>query len=314
MAVASSAAMYRGVFMLTFALPLVAGGPTPAPDNVAAIVARSVAANERDWSAAPMFDHCERDDDGDTAKTYDVTMIDGTPYRRLVAVDDRPLGPSEMRDERRKLEKVVVERRAETPRERQDRLHHYHHTRDRIRGIMRELGRAFVFESAGRRKAGGRDAIVLHATPRPGYTPPTRDARALAGMQAEFWIDARTLRWIRVAGRVIHPVSIVGWRFVSVEPGTTLLLEKSAIEAGVWAIAHLQIRADSRVAWFVPHRSWRDERDFDYRRSALQRTSECRSTAIVSTAAASPPRDPRTAPGLGMWAGGRDAGASIASQ
>jgi len=44
-----------------------------------------VEANERDWQAAPKYNYFERDQIGAGTKTYQVLMILGSPYHRLVA-------------------------------------------------------------------------------------------------------------------------------------------------------------------------------------------------------------------------------------
>ena len=55
---------------------------------------RSVAVNERDFRAEPSFsqlDHEIETKDGETTdRTYESVMMDGTPYRRLIAEDGRP--------------------------------------------------------------------------------------------------------------------------------------------------------------------------------------------------------------------------------
>jgi hypothetical protein len=72
-----------------------------APLSAKEIMRRSVAANERDFQAEPSFSHQEHEIEtkGETTtdRTYDVTMMEGTPYRRLIAEDGRPLSPDRQR-------------------------------------------------------------------------------------------------------------------------------------------------------------------------------------------------------------------------
>jgi hypothetical protein len=46
--------------------------------------------------------------------TYDVTLLEGSPYTRLIARDDKPLSPAEERKEAEKLRKSIEQRRKET--------------------------------------------------------------------------------------------------------------------------------------------------------------------------------------------------------
>src|SRR5215475_11389288 len=55
--------------------------------DVASIIQHSTEANERDWAAVPEFDNSERDRNKDGEKTYAVTMLYGSPYERVIAVN-----------------------------------------------------------------------------------------------------------------------------------------------------------------------------------------------------------------------------------
>ena len=199
---------------------------TSSPDDATAIIVRSVVANEADWRAELKFDHCERDDDGGSSKTYDVTMIDGTPYERLVAIDDRPLSSDAHQSEQQNLDREVADRRAESPAERRERIDTYTKRHERVGTLFRELANAFVFTLEGTHTIRGRTAYIINAKPRRDYEPATRDARALKGVRARFWIDSMSYHWIKLTAQVTMPVSLFGV-FVRVEPGTTVELEKA---------------------------------------------------------------------------------------
>ena len=72
------------------------------------IIQRSVAANERDWQAAPAYNYFERDHTRDNTKTYFVTMINGSPYRRLVAINGEPLTPGEQAAQEKKAGRYEI--------------------------------------------------------------------------------------------------------------------------------------------------------------------------------------------------------------
>ena len=184
----------------------------PAPPHIDAvdIINRSVVANESDWRAEPNYDHCEQDDDGESVKTYDVTMIEGTPYERLVAIDGRPLPSEAQHDEVHKIARAVAERRDESPADRALRLAEYRNTHERMRELFDQLATAFDFTLKGTRHVGGGQVFDITAKPRADYQPPTLDAKALTGMTAEFWVDATSDRWTRVTAQVTQPVSLVG--------------------------------------------------------------------------------------------------------
>src|SRR5579862_9303051 len=59
------------------------------------VVQRWTAASRADFDAAPRYDYRERIRTEDGSKTYDVTMLFGTPYQRLIAVNEHPLSESD---------------------------------------------------------------------------------------------------------------------------------------------------------------------------------------------------------------------------
>ena len=71
--------------------------------DVQAIIERSVQVNNKDWQAAPAYSFSERDLQNGRARTSEVTMILGSPYQRLEAVNGKPLTPDEQAEEQRKL-------------------------------------------------------------------------------------------------------------------------------------------------------------------------------------------------------------------
>ena len=110
--------------LLVLALAPLGFAALPAPPHIdpLEIINRSIAANEADWRAEANYDHCEHDDDGGSVKTYDVTMIEGTPYERLVAIDGRALAVDARHDEQRKIARAMAERRDESPSDHAQRL------------------------------------------------------------------------------------------------------------------------------------------------------------------------------------------------
>lgn len=243
--------------------------------DATAIISRSVAANESDWIADPLYDRCERDDDGDDVQTYDVMMMSGGPYERLVAVDDRPLSPSQVRDEQNKRRREMARRTLENVTAGAPPESSYRRRHARFKALFQQFPNAFSFTLEGRRRVGGRTAYYVTAVPRPDYEPPTRDARALTAMTVEFWVDVETDHWIKLAARITKPVSLVGL-LVRLEPGTTVELEKAPVDNGrVWLVTHLRFQSTSRLLMLFGHHTSSDEQYFNFRRSSKHVESVC---------------------------------------
>jgi hypothetical protein len=96
---------------LAFALTLPAQNPSE-------IVQQSVANTNRDWAAAPQFDFTEHDvivkHGNKTVTTYQVLMIDGSPYNKVIAENGRPLSAAAQAAQERKLQREIERRRHES--------------------------------------------------------------------------------------------------------------------------------------------------------------------------------------------------------
>lgn len=248
--------------MLLLLLPLVASA-APTPD-AKTIIRQSAAASQRDWQADPQYSYSERVQENDKpVNSYRVLMIGGSPYQKLTEVDGEPISPKQRQEEEKKLQKAISERRAESPREREQRLAAYKKQRTRDRFMLEQLTQAFNFKLEGLQKLNGFDVYVLDATPRPGYRPPNIETQALTGMQGRLWIDQKTYQWVKVEARVVRPVSIDGF-LARVEPGTRFELEKKPVGDGIWLPTHFLMESHAKILDVIRRHRQEDDRYFDY--------------------------------------------------
>jgi hypothetical protein len=229
------------------------------------IMRRSTAANRADWIAAPDYAYMERTHNDHGTKTYDVTMILGSSYKRLVKDGDTLLSAAEQVREEGRLRAEVAKREAESPDQRATRIADYQNKRERAHRILEEMPRAFDYTVSATRRVGSRTVYVLRATPRKGYDPPNVESRVLTAMQGEFWVDTTTFQWVRASARVLRPVSIAGM-FATVQPGTAFELEQVPMSGDVWLPKHFQIRSRSSILFFFHHHINEEDTYFDYRK------------------------------------------------
>jgi hypothetical protein len=236
---------------------------TSAQDDVRTIMQHSVDANRADWNAAPTYDYLERDQENGGTRTYQETMILGSPYQRLVAVNGEPLNSAAQAAEQRKLEEVTARRRQESSEQRARRVAKYEKDRKRDQLLMSELVKAFDFKLLGQERLGSYDVYVLKATPRTGYEPPNMEAQILTGMEGKLWIDKNTFQWVKVEARVLHPVTIEGF-LARVEPGTHFELEKMQVTDRIWLPKHFAMKSRAKIFFLFNHNTQEDETYFDY--------------------------------------------------
>jgi hypothetical protein len=253
----------RSLFILV--LPAIALCATTAKQpDVKTIIDRSVAANDKDFEAAPRFNYKEKDRESNSTKTFQVTIIDGSPYNRLLAVNGKPLSKEQAAAESKKEEQVTAERRAQTPEQRNQRIADYAKDRKRDHIMMSQLSKGFVFKLVGARRVAKRNVWVLSATPKPGYQPPNMESQVLLGMRGEMWIDQRTYEWVKVTAEVIRPVSIQGF-LAEVEPGTRFEIEKTPVAAGIWQIAHFSMQSHAKVLHLIDKNSAEEDWYYDFK-------------------------------------------------
>jgi len=234
-----------------------------AQNNVVTIIQKSVQANNRDWDADPQFDYSETDKDEQGTKTYQVTTILGTPYERLVQINGQPLPAEQEAEEKSKFEKMLAERRAESPKKRAERISKFKADRRRDHIMLAQLTKAFDFHLEGEQQIDGHQVYVLKATPRKGYQPPNRDSQVLTGMDGTLWIDKSSFQWVKVEAHVIRPVSIEGF-MAKVEPGTQFEIEKTPVEGDIWLTKHYAMTASAKILSVIPHHSQEDDSYFNY--------------------------------------------------
>ncbi len=233
---------------LLLALSVSALSAAPNPDE---IIRKSVEAIKSDWAQTPKYSYLERDVEikrhsMPTAKTYQVLMIDGSPYNVVTAINDESLSADEKAIEQRKLQREIEKRQNESERERQRRIAKYQKESEHNHQMLQEMVDAFEFHLAGQAQVDGHACWVLDAQPRPGYEPGGHEGRVLKGMQGRLWIDEVTNQWVKVHAEVVKPVSFYGF-LAKVAPGTEFDLEQTPVADAVWLPKrfHVSVRASA---------------------------------------------------------------------
>ncbi len=252
------------------------------------IVRRSVELDRKNLEAARQYAYLERqlerqlDGSGkvkqQTLRTFDVTLQDGSPYRRLVARNDQPIAAAEQQWEQEKLARSIEERRHETAEQRARRIAEWERKRQKQREPLRELADAFNFQIAGETTFNGEIAWIIDATPRPGYKPKTTATSFLPKMKARFWVAKRDYQWIRMDAETLDTVTF-GAFLIRIAKGAHITMEQTRVNGELSLPKRIALEGSARL--FLV-KGIRTQLDFSY--SSYQR---------VAT-------EPRVAPAGGM--------------
>ena len=265
------------VLLLTLFFGAPVSGQTNNQPKAADIIRRSIAVNTADWQAQPQYAHCEldikkkRDSNGrvriEQSKTYEVMMIEGSPYYRLIAVNNEPLTRSQEQQERAKLNKETERRQNESARDRRARIAKYQNERAEEHLLMQQMVAAFEFRYAGEQPVKGTDCYVLDATPNPDYRAPVERARVLTGMKGRLWIDKAHYHWAKVEAEVTKPVEF-GLFIAKVKPGTRFELDQGPV-GDVWLPTFFMQSVNATVLGMYGMHSIEEEHYSAYRENNL---------------------------------------------
>jgi len=252
-----------------------AQAPEVAPDPTL-IVRKSVEIDRKNWELLKDYTFVEDEQqkeyrkDGSIDKThsqtYDVLVLDGTPYRRKTAKDGKALDEKESRKEQEKFEKERSRRLHETADQRRKRVEE--EAKDRAKGhaFVMQIPDAYNFALAGEENMDGKPVWVIDATPRPGFKPTQPHGDMLPKFKGRLWIEKEDYRWVKVEAQTIGAVSF-GMALLRFRPGTTVTFNQTRLNSELWVPSHFLARLDLRVGWVKGIRvdvetNWHDYRKF----------------------------------------------------
>jgi hypothetical protein len=262
----TAATMYKGFLAgLAIGCSTLVGSPPDAYD----VIARSVKATEGNWTEAPNYsflrvDAKSKHGSQPVKAVYEVLMIEGSPYQKIVAEDGHPLPALRADEEEQKLRRERAKRESESARERRRRIEKYTEDRDRDHAMLMELCDAFDYTVTGEQHIGEDSVWLLEGKPKPGYMAKTRAAKVLAGMNVKFWIEKTSYQWMRVEAEVMRPISLYG-AIAKVGPGTKFVLEQEQVSPNLWLPKHFATQVKASALGFINEDSVQDETYSNYR-------------------------------------------------
>jgi hypothetical protein len=275
--------------LLAISIARLSAASTAVPADAREIVRRSIAAELENSKRAKNYTFLQRteerelDDSGQVkskqSKTYDVTMLQGSSYRRLIERNDHPLLPREEKKEQDKLRASLVDRRHETPAQREKRVSEYDNRPGRNRAMLNEIPEAFDFSFRAEEEVDSRPVYVIEGTPRVGYKPQSTDARILLPkLRLTVWIDKADFNWARINAEVIDTINW-GLCLFKMSPGARFELQQTRVNDEVWLPKHTRVIVSARVA-FVKKLNMEQEATFKNFRK-FQSDSQIVSSSIV---------------------------------
>jgi hypothetical protein len=239
------------------------GGAVQHPDLPA--LARAVRETlRREYSTPPRFTYIEKRRDVEISKLGKVSVgplrtfevyprLDGEDYKRLIAIDDKPLDPAELsrRDEehRRNEQRREERERSESPQRRAERLRRVaDETRERD-AILDDAATVFELNYAGRETIDGDEVLVVALKPRPQARVTTREGEWMKRSEGRMWVTENGNHVARLRIYAVNDLSI-GWGVVArVDPGSGFDYTRKRI-GDAWVPLELTIEGTGRTLLF----------------------------------------------------------------
>jgi hypothetical protein len=182
-------------------------------------------------------------------KTWDITVLYGEPYSRLIEKDDKPLSAKEEQKEEEKLDKFINKRKNESEEERQKRQAKEKKEREEERAFLRDVVNAYDFHIVGEEAVDGRDAWVIEATPRKDFHPTQPHADILPKIQGRIWIDKQDYNWVKAEAEAIDTISF-GLFIARIHKGSRFSFEQVRLNNEVWLMRRFYLNGSARVLLF----------------------------------------------------------------
>lgn len=180
------------------------------------------------------------------SNTYDVTLLEGSPYRRLVAHNDKPLDPKEQAKEQERLRKSIEDRRLETDAQKQQRIADWQHKEEKQHEPLHEIPDAFNLKMAPSETIDGQEVYVVDGMPKPGYKPKSKNAFFLPKVKGRFWISKQDFQCVRLEFETLDTISW-GGIVARVAKGTKLSVELTHVNNEVWLFKRILLSGSARV-------------------------------------------------------------------
>ena len=227
-----------------------------AAQDVREIVRRSIEAESAGVELARNYTYLERQEERELdgsgklknleVHTYDVTLLEGSPYRRLVAQNDQPLTAKEQKKEEEKLRQSNAGRSAETEPQKQQRIADWRRKQEKQREPMHEIPDAFDLRLLPDETLNGRAMWVIDATPKPGYKPKLKSAFFFPKVKMRFWIDRQDYQAVKAEIETLDTISW-GGILARLAKGDRLTFEMARVNDEVWLPKAIRITGSARV-------------------------------------------------------------------
>ncbi len=251
-----------GFVLMLVALELGAQArPSNLPANPKELV-RQVVANEMKAGSDGhyMYRDTKEKEDGSSVTKETIDTRDGV-LARVVAINGKPLTPSQRDKEDKRLQRLLNDPNALAAKRKDQQ-----EDEARIRKMVSALPDAFDYQYAGTERGPHGELVTLNFKPNPNYDPPSREQQVYTGMSGQMVLDLGEYRLAKIDGTLFRDVNF-GWGILGkLDRGGKFIVEQADIGNGHWEPVRMVLNFTGKVFVFKPLKIKSVETTSDYRR------------------------------------------------
>jgi len=220
---------------------------SPAPEP-RAIVQKSLESFNRDLDVRRNYTYqkrvAEKQFDGNgnlkssETRTYEVIVVGDQPRQRLIARNDRPFSPDELREEDERRRKAQEKKPHHNPQKEEE----------EERKFVRLIMDTYNFTLVGEEVIDGEPVWIVQAEPNPSNHPTSMEGRLLKCMHGRLWISKHDYQWARVDAEMLEDFS-VGWFLAKLHKGAHIFLDQARVNEEVWLPRRELVNMNARIGW-----------------------------------------------------------------
>lgn len=208
----------------------------------------------------------------------------GDTYKRLIAVDGKPLPPAvlERRDaeHRRHVLDLQAQRAAETPAQRQKRVARRGKERREDQQAIDDVFRVYDFKVLRRATLNGRPTLVVSLTPIENARPESDAGRYLTRLRGLVWINESDRQVVRVQMEVVKDITMGMGLLARLHTGSQMIFRRTLVNGEIWLPAEATFKAAGRSLLFRTFDVESTTQYSDYRKFNVD-TTEAVSDAVT---------------------------------
>jgi hypothetical protein len=182
-------------------------------------------------------------------KTYEVypSPEPGNTYKRLVAVDGKPISQAELEKNDREHRENVFERMNESPEKKAKRAREEAKERAEEERAIDDMFQLYDIRIVRREMLHGHPTVVVTFEPKPNYKSRTDEAKVMKKVRATAWIHETEYQIVRAELEAIENIGFGLGVLGKVYKGTTAEFLRTKVNGEVWLPSRARVTARGRA-------------------------------------------------------------------